>query len=104
MSSAPLPADRYAVDASPRPTSEWVPSPAGFCRSVAGFELAVTDQNYRGCGWCWHVSLTEPDRNGEYGELEAGAGKTSADEAKHAAEDYARDFCARVLRLLGEAV
>ena len=75
---------------------------SGFERVVGGFDLAVTDQSYRGCGWCWHVSLVEPDRNGEIGELRGGAGKTSADEAKAAAEQWVIVFCRRTMAALKE--
>jgi hypothetical protein len=68
-------------------------------REAGGFALSITNQSDRGCGWCWHVSLSEPDRNGEIAEI-GGSGKRSADEAKRAAEQYAVDFCARTLAAL----
>jgi hypothetical protein len=80
--------------------AEWKPTPSGFAVIAGGLDLAVTDQSYRGCGWCWHVSLTEPDRNGEIGEIAGGAGKDTADEAKAAAEQYAAMFCKRTLDAL----
>lgn len=75
----------------------WTSLLSGLRLVAGGLNLAVTDQSDRGCGWCWHVSLAEPDRNGEIGEIAWGGGKETAEEAKLAAEQYARDFCARTL-------
>lgn len=67
-----------------------------FHRMAGGLALAVTDQRNRNCGFCWHVSA--PDhRIGDNPEIAGGAGMTSADEAKRAAEEYVREFCTSTL-------
>lgn len=83
------------------PCPAWKQRGSGFELDAGALDLGVTDQRYRNCGWCWHVSLMEPDRNGEIGEIAGGGGKDSADDAKLAAEDYARDFCRRTLAAIG---
>lgn len=83
-------------------TNAWAPTPIGFQCAAGGLALAVTDQSDRDCGWCWHVSLAEPDHNGAMGEIARGGGKENAAAAKLAAEQYARDFCARTLAAITE--
>jgi len=81
----------------------WEPTAAGFYRAVGGLEIAVTDQSYRGCGWVAHVSTHEPDRNGDIADLCGIPGHKTADEAKRAAEEWARQFCFRTLEAIGVA-
>lgn len=78
----------------------WTLSEHGsYRRTVGGFELAVTDQRYRRCGWCWHVSLKDT-RFGDGGEAGGGAGADTPEKAQQAAENYIRDFCQRTLGAL----
>lgn len=67
--------------------------------TAGGMTLATTDQSYRGCGWCWHVST---DHNYGRDELQSGGDAATETEAKAAAIAWARDYCQRTLAALPE--
>lgn len=78
----------------------WTPSEAGFYRRAGGLFLAVTNQSASGFGWCWHVQSAD-QVGSEMSEIASAGGKQSSDDAKRAAEEYARDFCVRTLAAIG---
>lgn len=77
----------------------WIDRPySGFELVTGAMRLTVTDQNDRGCGWCWHVSADYAcDDIGRGGYL------ATADEAKRYACAWARAYCEMTLAAIGNA-
>lgn len=79
---------------------QWIERGPGFELETGAMRLSVTDQNYRGCGWCWHVLAEHAygsDALGQGGHL------GSAEDAKRTACAWARAFCEKTLAAIAEA-
>lgn len=73
---------------------------SGFELDTGAMRLDVTDQCYRGAGWCWHVSAEHTYGSDALGQ---GGGLASADEAKRTACAWAREFCEKTIAAIAKA-
>jgi len=74
--------------------AHWTSVLSGFEMDTGALRVAVTDQRDRQCGWCWHVIAKE--------EIARGGGELTAEDAKRAAESWARAYCMRTLAALDD--
>jgi hypothetical protein len=85
----------------------WTPrgtTPA-FGRTIGAFDLSVHKRSSphatADTSWVWYVSLAKPSRfTGEHGDVHCDTTAT-AEEAKHAAEQFVADLCRQALSELG---
>ncbi|MEH2476220.1 hypothetical protein V1281_002610 [Nitrobacteraceae bacterium AZCC 2161] len=59
--------------------------------------LSTTDQTYRGCGWCWHVTVEHDYGNDAVAQH---GGCASETEAQAAALAWTRTFCESALAVI----